>query len=215
MFTCSLLHFCGKDCAAPSRGHKVRANLFPAEHSLALFVCDIEDPDESWVGYNAACDWFGVTVNQARFVTEIRWSGMGLQGTLQWKHLPATVEVLEIGAGFRDRLFRQNHLQGTLDFSLLPPCLVWFSATANDFSGTLDFTQLPPSLRHLGLHGNQFNGEVDLTNLPPNIEHIFIGKNLFSGRLDFSKLPGGLKRLEINKYRITYSGKLPDCVFFD
>lgn len=162
---------------------KVDKNCLSQQTLMELFIEGIENKERIRKDGDDISEWWGVTSNDQGEVVGISWYFNDLEGTPDWKFLPATLTKIELGL---------NKLEGQVDLTQLPQSLKIFNIRNNQFSGSLDLTQLPPNLKFLDISNNQFTGKVDLGQLPSKINALLFDNNQFTERAGFEKLPNGI-----------------------
>ena len=63
-------------------------------------------------------------------------------------------------ASLRVYVFRQEQLEGSLDFTRLPKSICQITSHENRFSGTIDLGNLPKSMTFVNFRNNALNGTV-------------------------------------------------------
>ena len=212
------------------RAGKVRGSDLPPEYDLLNFISQVQRPDPSWNSSTSACTWKGITCSTNAQVRALRWVGASLCGTLQWKYLPKTTEIMEAnGCDLQGNVdvtvlpqvlnffcIRKNFFQQGIEFRHLPQRLSSFDVMRNVLSGEADLTLLPRDIRTLSIALNAFSGPLDLTHLPASLRSISLGNNNFTGHVDLSMLPPTLYEIFlINNFRLEGEveiSKLPQSV---
>ena len=191
--------FSGKDVSdIIRRPAKVSSSILPAEHDLIRLIQGVKNPDPSWTPDTPACDWVGVSCNDAEKVRAIRWEWMqSLYGTLSLRYLPVSLVSFSVDRTFN--LAHENKLSGEIELTSLPAGLTDFNLSENRFNGSVDLTSLPENLTHLYLNGNDLCGEVCLDYLPLKLQHLSLSKNHFTGTPILTKLPPALVSLGLSQ----------------
>ena len=150
--------------------------------------------------YLDACDWPGVTCDDAQNVTGIDWKlKKWVKGAVTLDYLPENLQLLNILC----RLYETAKASGTIATSLLPRVLVGFVVSGQNFFGTLDLSALPPALTTLHALYNKFEGTIDFEHLPPRIRNLGLSGNKLSGTLSLTKLPASLLWLVLDNNEFT------------
>ena len=179
-----------------SRLGKIRGVHLPTEYELEKLIRGVQNPHSSWSANTPACEWHEVTCNEEGDVTRIEWSGLGLRGTLDWKHIPKTAKYVDV---------MNNEIEGTLELSALPRELEKFWAGENKLSGSLQFCDLPPTLEILNLSENYFTGHADLSCLPSELRGMNISGNKgLRGTVHTSNLSETLTYRCVRNTKITF-----------
>uniref|UniRef100_A0A7S4PKJ8 Leucine-rich repeat protein n=1 Tax=Paramoeba aestuarina TaxID=180227 RepID=A0A7S4PKJ8_9EUKA len=140
-----------------------------------------------------------------------------LEGTLDVKHLPNSLEVLNLSRNLlsgtlaleclpriiRDVFLFDNNFEGTIDFAVLPGSLEKLNLRSNALTGTIRLTALPRRVKLLNLSMNQFHGDFDCSNLPQQMEILHAFENTFSGSLHLTDLPDTMKEVDLRQNRFT------------
>ena len=177
-----MLSFTAADVQAPPvRLGKVKAPL-PPEYALALFIKDIENPHSTWSANTSACEWFGVSCNEARKPIHYDYVTFQFFGPFLFTEWRATTGVL----------------RGQLSWAHLPDSVERLSVPRNDLSGGISVKDLPRSMLALILFGNQFSGELDLEALPGAIGVLDVKSNNLEGFVNMDRLPAGLLHLNLS-----------------
>ena len=213
--TCSSHSVRGSDEPQAVRRGRVERNILPQEYELASLIRDVQNPDPSWTTHTKACDWRGITCEEASpanlQVTGVKWRGYGLKGTIHWPSIPITTRSFDLSSSFVT--FQFNRLEGEVDLTVLPHELQVLELYYCQFSGTVNLTDLPLELIDLDLRGNKFIGEVDFTRLPPKLKVLRLCYNKFKGEADFRDLPPTIDVLSIFQTELEpLKGFVPDCV---
>eukprot|EP00009_Paramoeba_aestuarina_P001523 CAMPEP_0201513252 /NCGR_PEP_ID=MMETSP0161_2-20130828/5343_1 /ASSEMBLY_ACC=CAM_ASM_000251 /TAXON_ID=180227 /ORGANISM="Neoparamoeba aestuarina, Strain SoJaBio B1-5/56/2" /LENGTH=217 /DNA_ID=CAMNT_0047909389 /DNA_START=26 /DNA_END=679 /DNA_ORIENTATION=- len=124
----------------------------------------------------------------------IRWANLGLEGSVELKWLPRTVDLL---------MLAKNSLSGSIDLSVLPVEMEVLDLSSNMFLGEVCLKNLPVTLNILSLHENRFCGAIDVSCLPLGMNHLTLGNNMFEGHTDFSKLPDKLNELDVSHTKLS------------
>eukprot|EP00008_Paramoeba_atlantica_P008288 CAMPEP_0201480282 /NCGR_PEP_ID=MMETSP0151_2-20130828/4789_1 /ASSEMBLY_ACC=CAM_ASM_000257 /TAXON_ID=200890 /ORGANISM="Paramoeba atlantica, Strain 621/1 / CCAP 1560/9" /LENGTH=203 /DNA_ID=CAMNT_0047862083 /DNA_START=73 /DNA_END=684 /DNA_ORIENTATION=+ len=189
----------GVSCADQSpialKPGKIRGTSLPQEYYLSILIQHMSD--NRWLGKEGhACEWNGVGCNAERIITDLRWSGCGLRGTVPWEHIPETVLSLDFGKSefeFGEK-FSRNNLQGTVNWGAFPRMLRELSLSHNKFEGEILFAELPATLRKLNLKSNRFSGVICFETIPKDLVFCDLTKNRdLRGKLDQTKLGGSVR----------------------
>ena len=157
------------------RAGRIRGAILPSEYELYRFIRNVTNRNPTWSTSLSACDWEWVTCNTAREVKRLRWGGLGLCGSILWKHTPATIELLDMGGDASgDHI---NFLSGEVNFRLLPPGLLALYLEFNKFTGELVASHLPSRLKSLHLASNYFHGFINFYELPSSLFVLDVSKN--------------------------------------
>jgi len=161
--------------------------------------------------------WGGVFLNENGEVHEIGWNILMLQGSIELKWVPSTVQKLlayvndlcgsvdlrGLPEGMKVLSLAQNQLTGELSLEHLPSTFETLALPTNSLSGSLNLKSLPKSLKWLFLDRNNFSGTIDMSKLPDRLEEINLNNNPISGETDFSHLPKSLRKLDISNTDLT------------
>ena len=150
--------------------------------------------------YLDACDWPGVTCDDAQNVTSINWKlQKWVDGSVTLDYLPENLAYMNI----LSRLFETAKASGTITTSLLPRVLQFLALSGQNFFGTLDLSALPPAMTVFHGMYSKFEGTIDLEYLPPKMEIIDLSGNKLSGTLSLTKLPASMRRLILDSNEFT------------
>ena len=197
-FMCALLYsnftliFLLDFCLTLRKSSRVRGALLPQEYDLSRALRNVPNLRTTWTTDNSACKWMGVKCDADLQVIEIKWSYMGLEGTVSWRDFPRTLRVLIMG---QSAAWYRNRLTGSLSSPDLPPLLAMFNIEFNNFSGEIALEYLPANLLSFEVAQNSFEGTASIHALPLTLIKLDLDKNLFSGRLNLMNLPSKFERL--------------------
>ena len=124
------------------------------------------------------CSTGGITCTSQR-VTQIDWSSMELNGTINGTAIPPSLTELSLYS---------NAVIGNIP-KVLPSSLVYLTLARNLLTGSIP-SALPSGLLELYLDGNQMNG--DLPSFPPTLQNLILGYpgnpgNHFTGSLKLNR----------------------------
>eukprot|EP00835_Amoeboradix_gromovi_P000239 NODE_8_length_47770_cov_0.334354.p17 type:complete len:189 gc:universal NODE_8_length_47770_cov_0.334354:20432-20998(+) len=135
------------------------------------------------------CSAQGLTCNSGR-VTEINWSGLSLDGSINGDFIPDGLLYLTLDNNQFIGTIPSTLPNGLLGISLnfnsisgpipaaLPSDLIYLSAYNNQLNGTIPST-LPSGLLNLGLRSNRMSG--DLPTFPTTIKNLILGDRHYFG----------------------------------
>ena len=146
--------------------------------------------------YLDVCSWGGVNCDSDGNVIQFE-ASRALSGSVELSFLPKNVRKVRLFSMHREKV------QGTVETSTLPVCMLEFRINYSKFSGTLDLTTLPPLIKLLDVEDNTFSGSCDLTKLPSELHLLSLGENHFSGSLSLRQLPPSLESLRIHGNRFS------------
>ena len=192
-----LLFHCANDnlCSNLSR---VDITSLPHQTLMELLIQDIEQEhnyafqDEHGAFYDI-CEWEGVECDCEGNVTEIQWSEIQSETTIELKWLPQTTQSFEL---------IECMLCGTLNCASLPSQMHRLTIFIGAFEGSVSLPDLPDGMQHLELHCDCFFGSLDFVGLPKNLQYIGVSLNDFEGTVNFTSLPESLRKmfLDSNKF---------------
>mmetsp|Transcript_20869 Transcript_20869/g.32553 ORF Transcript_20869/g.32553 Transcript_20869/m.32553 type:complete len:290 (-) Transcript_20869:73-942(-) len=169
-------------------------------------------------------DWHGIRMSPTDEVTEIVWTSLALEGSLEFQWIPDTVITFHV---YGDRFYGtvdwpalqesnvqrlnigDNRLVGTFAVELLPNSIRFVAVSKNKFDGSLQLPQLPRNMTELFAYENNLHGTLQLTNLPKTLRTLSIASNKFSGSIVFKNLPQGMKGIFLSNNAL--SGDIDLC----
>eukprot|EP00835_Amoeboradix_gromovi_P005991 NODE_632_length_5775_cov_0.216702.p1 type:complete len:389 gc:universal NODE_632_length_5775_cov_0.216702:1420-2586(+) len=120
------------------------------------------------------CNSVGIKCN-TRYVFEIDWRGLGLNGYLNSSAIPSKILRLDLGAYYT----KTNNISGTID--TLPSSITDFWADSNRLNGTIP--ELPVTMKLFVVDNNRLSGTL------PRLEHL---DNLVALSADYNNLGGDI-----------------------
>ena len=171
----------------------------PVEYDLIRMLQNITSPDPLYNTSLSSCEWEFASCDEERNVVSVDLENHRLEGEINWKHAPTTIEGFYIG---------RNLLRGSIALAIMPPQLEVLNARDNCLTGTIQFSEAPRSIKHILLDHNLLSGEIRLRGLPQTFEVLDVSHNTLTGALDFYNFPSTLRVLRLNDNLFTGSVEL-------
>ena len=149
---------------------RVDATMLSQQQMMELFFTP-DDYDVARVQLKGAeddaCSWHEVQCDEAKNITKIEWLSTSIR------------------------------LQGSLNFSMLPPKLKSLSMYLQDLIGEVNVCALPQKMEYFGIQACRFTGTLDLGSLPRTLHHVYIMDNKITGIVNLCNLPEGLQMFQV------------------
>ena len=93
-------------------------------------------------------------------------------------------------------------VEGTIDFTMMPPLLTAFFALNEPLRGDVDLTQLPDTIKSLEGNSCELTGTLDLRHLPQSMTKVVFKANNIVGLCDIVDLPVAMAEVTIEEWSI-------------
>ena len=144
-----------------------------------------------------ACTWERLKCDSDKNIIAVRWHSA-------WQHLEGVLDFKLLPAKLTVLSIYEQFIRGEVDMCALPSTMLAICVQHCRFTGTLDFSALPPDMREIYFRANKITAITDIRNIPVSLSSFVVKEpNIRETTLHIGKLSLGHWNLILHESNIT------------